>query len=226
MGLAGEDLITLTKQHVGNRASVNVDRDWYLVRVQDAYQDLTTLSVPLPQGGRRVVRFDELYDTNDVVLPSAMTSNFQASQSDTWSMIALYDLDNNRDICNKPLRMLLRDNPTSTGRVLRWAAYAKDGVAGYLLWKIPSSDLNVRESVYKRAETLADDSTEPVIPDDWHECIHIIAGSKAARLLNLPDLSTRLSSDAINMIQAKRLPREESQRQRRTMMIGARSYHG
>ena len=224
MGLTGAELITLTKQHVGNRASSSLDRDWYLARVQDAYQDLTTLSIPLPSGGRRAIRFDELYDTNNVTLSSAMDPNFQAHQSDTWSMIGLRDLTTGRDVRQKPLRMLLRDDPTASGSLLRWAPYGISGVPGYLLWKIPTSDLSVRESVYKTAEALADGAVEPVIPSDWHEAVHILAGSKAAHLLNIPDLGTSLAGTFVQTIQGKRLPREESQRQRRTMMIGTRSY--
>lgn len=223
--MTSEELVTRIKQHVGNRASSTISRSWYLDRLQDAYQDLTTFNLPLPNGGMRPLRFNELYDVNETTLSSSMDPNFKAWTSTTWSMIGLYDLDNDRPIDEKPLRHLLRQDPEQTGRVLMWAPYGHDGSEGYLVWPIPSSDLNVREYIYKRAETLTDSSSStPVIPSDWHAALHVLGGHKAAHLLNIPDLATTLANEFLAIVRSKRLPREESQRSRRSIHVGQRSY--
>lgn len=222
-----DQLVTLTKQHIGNRTGVS--DTWVLDRVNSAYRRLATWQGQVMRPGRkqpqnRVLRFYELEDYRDkVVGPGG--SNFVAHAITTFSLLSLYDVTNGRKVRRTSRRSIEYRDPTDAGSALLWAPGGQGGLAGYYIYKTPVVATTLREYLYKYPETLVAAGAAPVIPEQWHDCIHMGAGAEAAGLLEMTDIEVKLEQMLTRTIAGRRTPHEEARSTggSRYVFVGAKS---
>lgn len=186
--MTGAELVLAVKRHVGNISTTGtlaIDDSWYVDRVNEGYRRVCTYQGPVTAPGAkspmmRRVRFSELYDRLTRTLTTGGSTNFFANQASVYNVVGLYDRDNDRPIIRKSRRDFMRRDPEATGSVTIWTPDGEGDVRGYRVWRIPSVALSIYEYVYKSAETLANDATAPVIPEEWHVAIEYAAAAAAA----------------------------------------------
>lgn len=211
-------LVVQTKRHTGNRSSsgtLTVDDTWYADRVNEAYRWVATFQGHVTRPGSersqfRSLRFYELQDELSNTIASASSTNFVEYQTGVFTLIALYDMTNDRYVPRRSERHLMKRNRTETGAApLIWAPAGDGNVAGYKVWPIPTSDTSVIEYARMYPTDLGA-SDSPVIPEAWHPLIHIKAGSLACDLLKMYDDADRLERKALEFIASRKTPVEEA----------------
>jgi hypothetical protein len=215
------ELVTLTKQALGNRTGGNLSDAWYSDRVNTAYARLTTFQgLVMAPGMRRprfrVLRFFELYNDDDRTIAAAdvATSNFitPASSSPVVYVDNVYNLTDDRQMARKSIRYMHTLNPQQTGKPLRWAPGGK-AAPGYYIHPIPSStsdSLTVREHTYQYPDEMTADGDYPVVPGVWHSGIWMAAAAEGASLIDWPEKSAEMEQKFMAFIAERRSPVEES----------------
>jgi hypothetical protein len=237
MALTKADLRTLTKQHLGNRTSTNIDDTWYNARVLSGYRQLCTFQgyVQAPgmrQPQMRRLGFFELQDRQARSLTTALTSNFvtPSPATNVVTVTDIYDRTNNRGLDRRGLRDIMIRDPDATGRPMIWAPAGEGGVVGYYIDRRPGvvgDNIDVYETVYKYPADFASDVATPVIPDVWHVAITYAAAAEGALLLDMPEKHTEMNGKFAEFIAARKSPIEQAAfsglaGQRRWTPIGAR----
>lgn len=237
MALTKVDLRTLTKQHLGNRTSTNVDDAWYDARVLSAYRQLCTFQgyVQAPgmrQPQMRRLGFFELQDRQSRTLAITLTSNFitPSPATNVVTVIDLYDRTNNRGLDLRGRRDIYARDPDATGRPTCWTPAGEGGVVGYYLDRRPgvaADEIIVYEYVYRYPTALAADVDTPIIPDVWHIAITYAAAAEGALLLDMPEKHTEMTAKFGAFIAERKSPIEQAAfsgfaGQRRWTPIGAR----
>lgn len=209
-----DELVDRTQQLLGNRSSTVLSDAYYLDRVNEAYQWLSTFDDRI-QGRKRSIRFNELEDQISRTLAASPTTNFVANSANVFSVIALWDTTNARAIERKGSRRLARQNPALEGRILMWSPAGSNEsgtrVAGYRIWKKPDVSTAIIETVYLNAEALVAAGVGPVIPSIWHTPIYIKAAAITANLEGLPDEAAKFNAAAIQATRELRLPSDDAQ---------------
>jgi hypothetical protein len=203
--MTSEALIVRIQQHAGNRAAPSGESTFYVDRLNEAYNWVTTY-----RRAGRALKFFEFYDRLDRVLGASPADNFYAFSAGVRQLEALYDETNGREIPRKSARSLMRRNLNDTGDPTMWVPYGAGNAAGYMVYPQPASSISVVEYNYMYAETLADDATEPVIPEEWHRAIHLAGGALTAEQFGMPDEANGLWNQAHTFIDTHRTPVEET----------------
>jgi hypothetical protein len=215
------ELIALTKQALGGRATGLLNDAWYTSRINSAYARLTTFQGMVQAPGmrkpqHRAVRFFELYEDDDRDITAAIvtTSNFitpTATSAQVVYVDNVYDLDNDRPLARKSVRHLNRRNPQETGTPQIWCPGGK-GATGYYIYPIPSTsseEIAVRERTYQYPAVLTG-ADVPVIPAAWHTAIWYAAVAEGAALLDWVEKAEEYEGKFIQFIAERRSPVEES----------------
>ena len=219
--LTRAELVTLTKQALGNRTGGALTDSWYVDRVNSAYSRLSTFQgLVMAPGMRRprfrVLRFFELYNDDDrTIATSDVTSSNFITPTTTKSIVYVdnvYNLTDDRQLQRKSIRYMNSQNPQQTGTPLRWAP---GGMAapGYYVHPIPSTsahEISVRERTYQFPDEMDDDSDIPVIPAAWHAAIWMAAAAEGASLIDWPEKSAEMEQKFMAFIAERRSPVEES----------------
>lgn len=214
-----DELILRIKQHTGNRTSAGptlvIDDDWYAARLNDGYKHVATFQGMVSRPGIRqpqfrVLRFVELEDRIERTINSGLSDNFIANSTGVFAVYGLWDQTNKRPIRIRSKRRLMEKDPTDSGDIQIWAPMGDGGVAGYRIWKVPDASTTIHEHVYNYPETLTAGGSDPVIPENWHEAVHLAGGMIACGLLQMDDQSARLQTELHTMIATHRTPVEEA----------------
>lgn len=234
------DLRTLVKQLLGQRVISTVnDTTWYNDRVNAAYRRLSTfqgyVTAPgLKQPAQRILRFHELENMTARTLNVAafpLSTNFvQPSVANVYTVMDVYDRDNDRWLQRVPVKYMRRLDPDETGTPLRWTP-GGDGAntaqaVGYYVHPKPtagsSEEIAVYEYTYRYPTALSTDGNSPVIPEVWHPAIAYAAASEGALLLDWRDRHADMEQRFMAYVAERKSPYEEGAYSggRRYMQVG------
>jgi len=214
-----EELIALTKQALGGRNTGLMTDAWYGDRVNVGYARLTTFQGPVQAPGMsqpqmRVLRFFELYSTDDRTIVSGLSNNLITPTATADKVVCvdnLYDLTNDVPLRRQSRRYMDRRNPQGTGRPREWAPGGDNG-AGYYIYPIPGNaneQISVRETTYQYPDELTATET-PTIPSPWHTAIWLAAAAEAAALIDWPEKEAEMEGRFMKFIAERRSPVEEA----------------
>lgn len=214
-----EELVALAKQAMGGRNTGLMTDAWYGDRINAGYARLATFQGPVQAPGMsqpqmRVLRFFELYFTDDRTITSGLSTNLITPVATADKVVCVdnvYDLTNDVHLRRKSRRYIDRRNPQGTGRPREWAP-GGDGGAGYYVYPIPgdaSDEISVRETTYQYPDELTAGET-PVIPAAWHTAIWLAAAAEAALLIDWPEKENEMENRFMRFIAERRSPVEES----------------
>lgn len=215
------ELRTATKQALGNVSSTTVTDTWYDSRVYSAYRRLCTFQGQVTRPGSvqpqfRVLRFYELEQRSSRALNTSLAENFVTpNSSNVFSILDIYDRTNDVPLRRMSRREWLALDPDDTGTPTRWHPGGKSGYMGYYIDKRPSAgdgseDITVYEYTYQYPATLTLDTTEPIIPLEWHPAIWYGAVAEGAQLLDDSEKAAEYEALFIKFIAERKTPHEEA----------------
>ena len=218
--LSYDDLLALTKQALGGRSTGLMTDTWYQGRINAGYSRLCTFQGPVLAPGasesqRRVVRFNELYETDTHTIAPGLSSNFITpvhSAHTVFYVDNVYDITYDRRMRRKAIRYMKSRPRTTTGAPRMWAPAGDAGVVGYYVWPLPSTTAHdVEETVYVFPEALATGgANDPIIPASWHDAIWMAAAQKAASIIDWPEKAQEMEQMFMSFIATNRSPVEEA----------------
>lgn len=211
------DLRLETQRMLGKRTSTELTSAWYDTRVLNAYRRLVTFQGVVNAPGfrhpiYRVLRFPILEDRLTRTLDTSMTSNFVANASGVIATVDLYNRTDNLGIPLRSSRVMRQYDPDENGKPEVWQPGAVGGSRGYFVWPYPGAaadNIDVYEYVINDV-SLAADTTEPAIEDEWHIAIAYAAAAEGARLLEMPERAGELDTLFTTFIAERQSPGERT----------------
>jgi len=158
----------------------------------------------------------ELETTNSQTISTTLTDNFITPIStgrDLYMVTDLYNTTDKRPVRRISKRKMQRLNPTETGKPRLWCPVGSLTGVGYRIYPIPSTSsqqITVREYSYYYPLILSTDSQEPVIPDEWHPVIWMMAAAEGALLLDWTEKEQEMEGKAKLFIASRKSPYEEA----------------
>lgn len=220
--MTANEIVTAVKQRVVNLTNATFTDAWYLDRVNQGYRDLATFYDPQR---KQPLRFPHFQTTRNKTIAAAMSTNvFAVSDADIFSVTALWDLTNGRDVPERAIRELELINPTLTGPLLKYAIVGTGVGLALRIYKIPTVSTSIRLGVYLYPEALVTGGVAPIIPEVWHKAIELFAAMDAADKQGLPDRRAELRGMVIDEIRSHRSPTQETRRRKRRMSVWRRHY--
>lgn len=208
-------LRTLVQQAVGNRSSVTVNAAWFDTRVLNAYKQLVTFQGMVFKPGRkvpqyRILRFPNLENRITRTLDTSISTNFVANQATVEMVDDIFDRTNNRGMERKSERRIRQLDPDEAGIPRIWEPASEGGLNGYYIWPSPgvaSDNIDVYEYVVL-TPVLATDSTEPLVPAEWHPAIVLLASAEAAEQFDMPERAAEIRQTFTTLVASLQAPNE------------------
>lgn len=208
-------LRSLVKQAVGNRTSTAIDTAWYDTRVLNAYKHLVTYQGMVMRPGRkspqfRILRFPQLESRLTRALDTSISINFVANQATVEVVDDVFDRTNNRGLTRRSERRIRQLDPDEAGVPRIWEPASEAGVDGYYIWPSPgvaTDDIDVYEYVVL-TPILASDSTEPLVPAEWHPAIAYLASAEASEFFDMPEKAAEQRAAFNALVSSLQAPNE------------------